>query len=161
MLYLNSALIKIKGARSKSYCPLAIRNLRHTLHQSSRCWLVETRHANTIILVTKVDFFLDKITDQSNSQRTKIRVFPTILSLVFQSFLFLWRQYCFHKYASKGDLLISLIPSGRKRRHLDQSELTAIYAQPAIPPGHALAIGIVIYADQIAISIAIRPQPNH
>ena len=101
---------------------------------------------------------LSSIRSQINRIRKEQRlgVFPTILSLVSKLPRSL-RQYCFHKYAAKGDLLISLIPSGRKRRHLDQSELTAIYAQPAIPPGHALAIGIVIYADQIAISLQYDP----
>ena len=141
--------------------PKGLRELRNpdTLlhHQSSRCWLVETRHADTIILSTKVDSFLDKNTEINRIRKEqRLGVFPTILSLVSKLPGSL-RHYCFHKYASKGDLLISLIPSGRKRRHLDHSEVTAIYAQPAIPPGHAIAIGIVIYADQIAISLQYDP----
>ena len=103
-------------------------------------------------------FTLSSIRSQIKRIRNQQRlgVFPTILSLVsiLPSSL---RQYCFHKYASKADLLISLIPSGRKRRHINQSEITSIYAQPAIPPGHVLAIGIVIYADQIAISLQYDP----
>ena len=67
------------------------------------------------------------------------------------------RKYFFSLYANQADILISLIPAGRKLRNLQSSTVSSVFAQPALPPGHGLSVGIVTYADNVTLALQFDP----
>lgn len=67
------------------------------------------------------------------------------------------RKLFFSLYANQADILISLIPAGRKLRNLQSSTVSSVFAQPALPPGHGLSVGIVTYADNVTLALQFDP----
>ncbi len=105
---------------------------------------------------------LQKMVQRIRNQIARIRkeqthgVFKTILNLGSR-LPKPARKYFFSLYANRADVLISLIPAGRKRRSLQAATVGSVFAQPAIPPGHGLSVGIVTYAEKVTLALQFDP----
>jgi hypothetical protein len=68
------------------------------------------------------------------------------------------RHRAAHRWSANANLLITLIPGGPLRPTIGGHEVTAIYGLPAVPPGQALAIGVVISRKWVHVSWIVDPQ---
>jgi hypothetical protein len=84
-------------------------------------------------------------------------VFPTLLS--FLRYLpNRLRKKLTYQLASRAETLISLIPGKRSWGHIDGVPVTSLFAQPAIPPGHSLTIGITVNREKVFVTAQLDPK---
>ena len=63
-----------------------------------------------------------------------------------------------HRWSTNANLLISLIPAGPVQQSINGARITALYGLPALPPGQAIAIGIVIDRNNVHCAVILDPQ---
>ena len=67
------------------------------------------------------------------------------------------RRAVVRRYAQGADLLISLIPGTRAISTLAGAKVTALYAQPALPPRHSVAMGITVNRQNVCLAVQFDP----
>jgi hypothetical protein len=67
------------------------------------------------------------------------------------------RRALSHRFARQADLLISLIPGGRSKGKIDGAEVTALFAQPALPPSHAVVVGVTVTRCRVSVAVQVDP----
>jgi hypothetical protein len=85
------------------------------------------------------------------------RVFPTILGFLTR-LPSVVRTFVANRWSAQSNLLISVIPGGITRQKIGRAEVESLFAQPALPPNHAVVIGAMITRRSVYLSIQIDPE---
>ncbi len=83
-------------------------------------------------------------------------VFPTIINFVgcLPGRL---RQRFVTLYASRAALLISILPGGKSKQQIGGVSVQSLFAQPALPPRHAVTIGAIAMRNQVCVTVQLDP----
>ena len=84
------------------------------------------------------------------------RVFPTIINFVGCLPRRL-RQRFVTLYASRAALLISILPGGKSKQQIGGVTVRSLFAQPALPPRHAVTIGAIAMRNQVCVTVQLDP----
>ncbi len=73
------------------------------------------------------------------------------------------RYHAAHRWSNNANLLISLVPGIVLRPTICGMDVTAIYGLPAIAPGQAIAIGLLVTRDKVHVALVLDPSsvPDH
>jgi hypothetical protein len=83
-------------------------------------------------------------------------VFPTIINFVGRLPGRL-RQRFVTMYASRAALLISILPGGKRKQQISGITVRSLFAQPALPPRHAVTIGAIAMRNQVCVTVQLDP----
>ena len=67
------------------------------------------------------------------------------------------RQAVAHRFARQADLLISLIPGGPSKNTIGGADVTALFAQPALPPKHSVVVGVTVSRRDVCVTVQVDP----
>ena len=113
---------------------------------------------NLPLATTTLHARLKKIRRGLNSLRHQQRaqVFPTILNFLGQLPAAV-RAYVCNRWSTQANLLISVLPGGSARQQIGGVAVQSLFAQPALPPNHAVVIGAIATRQNICLTVQVDP----
>ena len=95
---------------------------------------------------------LDSLRHQQRAQ-----VFPTILNFLGR-LPATARGYVCNRWSTQANLLISVLPGGTARQQIGGVALHSLFAQPALPPNHAIVIGAIATRRNVCLTVQVDPE---
>ncbi len=89
-------------------------------------------------------------------RQQKAQVFPTILSFLGQLPSVVRSQFA-KRWSAQSDILISVLPGGTTRQQIGGVDIQSLFAQPALPPKHAVVIGAIATRHNVCVTVQIDP----
>ncbi|MFT5303602.1 MAG: hypothetical protein ACI814_004422, partial [Mariniblastus sp.] len=108
--------------------------------------------SNLQVRLKKIRRGLDSLRHQQRSQ-----VFPTILSFLGR-LPSAARAYVANRWSTQANLLISVLPGGTARQQIGGVAVQSLFAQPALPPNHAVVIGAIATRRNVCVTVQVDPE---
>jgi hypothetical protein len=104
------------------------------------------------VRLKKIRRGLDSLRHQQRAQ-----VFPTILNFLGR-LPAAARAYVCNRWSTQANLLISVLPGGTARQQIGGVAVHSLFAQPALPPNHAIVIGAIATRRNVCLTVQIDPE---
>jgi hypothetical protein len=108
--------------------------------------------SNFQVRLKKIRRGLDSLRHQQRAQ-----VFPTILSFLGR-LPSAARAYVANRWSTQANLLISVLPGGTARQQIGEVAVQSLFAQPALPPNHAVVIGAIATRRNVCVTVQVDPE---
>ena len=114
---------------------------------------------NLPLATTPLQIRLKKIRRGLNSLRHQQRaqVFPTILNFLGR-LPAAARAYVCNRWSTQANLLISFLPAGTAHQQIGGVAVQSLFAQPALPPNHAVVIGAIATRRNVCLTVQVDPE---
>ncbi len=90
-------------------------------------------------------------------RQQQAQVFPTILSFLGQ-LPGVVRSKIARRWSAQSDILISVLPGGTTRHRIGGVDVQSLFAQPAMPPHHAVVIGVIATRHNVCVTVQVDPE---